>query len=140
MIIADYFKFGQTKIISRLLIALPMFLISIALTQIDFNILWRYFSWANQSTAVIALFVGSMYLYIAKKNYWISLIPGAFMLMATTFILNADIGFRLSMQNAYIGATIISLILITVFFIAARRTRGKDIPLEEDVSDYRGAA
>lgn len=141
MIIADYFKFAQSKMSNRLWIALPMFAISIGLTQVDFNILWRYFSWANQSTAVIALFVGSMYLYMARKNYWISLIPGAFMLMATTtFILNADIGFRLSMTNAYIGATIISLILITIFFIAARKTRNNPIPLEEDVSDWTDAA
>lgn len=141
MIIADYFKFGQGKVANRLWIALPMFAISIALTQVDFNILWRYFSWANQSTAVIALFVGAMYLYMARKNYWISLIPGAFMLMATTtFILNADIGFRLSMRNAYIGAAIISLILITIFFIAARRTRNHPIPLEEDVSHWQDAA
>nr|WP_325166676.1 carbon starvation CstA 5TM domain-containing protein [Viridibacillus soli] len=46
-------------------------------------ILWRYFSWANQSTAVIALWVATMYLFLTKKNYWISLIPGIFMTMTT---------------------------------------------------------
>src|SRR5699024_11559955 len=62
--------------------ALPisMFVISAILLQLDFNILWRYFSWANQSTAVIALFVGAKYLYVSNKNYWISLLPGIFML------------------------------------------------------------
>ncbi|PAF15024.1 hypothetical protein CHH61_24325, partial [Shouchella clausii] len=54
MIIADYINFSQKKISSRLWIAIPLFALSLALTQIDFNILWRYFSWANQSTAVIA--------------------------------------------------------------------------------------
>ncbi|WP_188456597.1 carbon starvation CstA family protein [Virgibacillus oceani] len=141
MIIADYFNYSQTKILNRLWIALPLFVISIALTQIDFTLLWRYFSWANQSTAVIALFIGSMYLYIARKNYWVSLIPGAFMLMATTtYILNASIGFGLSLRTSYIGAAIISVILIAIFFYAAKNTRTKDIALEEDVSKWSKTA
>ncbi|GAQ19086.1 carbon starvation protein A [Oceanobacillus picturae] len=141
MIIADYIRFPQKKIMNRLWIALPLFAISIALTQIDFNLLWRYFSWANQSTAVIALFVGSMYLFIAKKNYWIALIPGTFMLMATmTYILNAPIGFRLPMNISYIGATIITIALVITFFLAAVKARRNNIPLEEDITNWKKSA
>ncbi|RIW28249.1 carbon starvation protein A [Bacillus salacetis] len=141
MIIADYFNFSQKKVTSRLWIALPLFAISFALTRIDFTLLWRYFSWANQSTAVIALFVGAMYLYIAKKNYWISLIPGTFMLMATTtYILNAPIGFGMALSTSYIGAAAISVILVAIFFIAAKKARANNIPLEEDISNWKPAA
>lgn len=137
MIIADYIKYPQAKIMSRLWIALPMFAISIALTQVDFNILWRYFSWANQSTAVIALFVGAMYLFIAGKNYWVALIPGTFMLMATTtYILNAAIGFGLPMNVSLIGATVISIFLVALFFNAAVKARAAQIPLEEDITNW----
>ncbi|MFP3490841.1 carbon starvation CstA 5TM domain-containing protein, partial [Staphylococcus sp. SIMBA_130] len=74
------------------------------LTQIDFNLLWRYFNWANQSTAVIALFVGAMYLYIARKNYFVALIPGTFMLvMVITYILSHPIGFNLPMNISWTG-------------------------------------
>ncbi|MGG4266601.1 carbon starvation CstA family protein [Peribacillus simplex] len=141
MIIADYVKFPQLKMSSRLMIAVPLFVISIALTQIDFNILWRYFSWANQSTAVIALFVGSMYLYIAKKNYWVSLLPGIFMLYTVlVYILNAQIGFRLSMDISYIIAAIISVALVAVFFVAAKKQRAANIPLEVDIGHYKKPA
>ncbi len=141
MIIADYFNVSQKKVANRLWIALPLFILSVALTQIDFTILWRYFSWANQSTAVIALFVASMYLFVAKKNYWIALIPGIFMLMATmTYILNAGIGFGLPLHVSYIGAAIISVILVAIFFRAAIKARGDNIPLEEDVSHWGEAA
>lgn len=137
MIIADYFKLSQTKILSRLWIALPLFAISIVLTQVDFTILWRYFSWANQTTAVIALFVGAMYLFMAKKNYWVPLIPGAFMLMAvTTYILNQPIGFGFSMKVSYWGASIISIILIALFFKAAIASRGREVELEEPVDNW----
>lgn len=141
MIIAEYFNIAQKKFSSRLWIAIPLFAISVVLTQIDFNLLWRYFSWANQATAVIALFVGAMYLYIAKKNYWISLIPGTFMLlMVITYILNAKIGFGLSMNIAWIGGAIGTTILVILFFNAAKKARANNLPLEEDISDWNDVA
>lgn len=141
MIIAEYFNVAQKKISSRLWIAIPLFGISVVLTQIDFNLLWRYFSWANQATAVIALFVGAMYLYIARKNYWIALIPGTFMLvMVLTYILNAQIGFRLPMNIAWVGGIIGATVLVVIFFRAARRARANNLPLEVDISDYNKVA
>ncbi|WP_062108324.1 carbon starvation CstA family protein [Bacillus niameyensis] len=141
MIIAEYLKIAQKKFSSRLWIALPLFVVSVLLTQIDFNILWRYFSWANQATAVIALFVGAMYLYIAKKNYWVSLVPGTFMLvMVLTYILNAKIGFGLSMTTSWIVSFIGSAILLIMFFFAARKARANNLPLEEDISNWNNAA
>jgi carbon starvation protein CstA len=141
MIIADYFNFSQKKFTSRLWIALPLFVISFALTKIDFTLLWRYFSWANQSTAVIALWVGAMYLFIAKKNYWIALVPGVFMTMATTtYIINAPIGFGLSLTTAYIGAAIVTVAIITIFFIAAKKARANNVQLDEDVSNWNKVA
>src|SRR3954447_17240194 len=47
-IIADYLNINQAKVSKRLAIAIPLFAISFLLTKIDFNILWRYFSFANQ--------------------------------------------------------------------------------------------
>lgn len=83
MIIADYLKVEQKPIIKRILIALPLFVASYALTHMDFTLLWRYFSWANQTTAVIALWVGTMYLVLSRKPYLITSIPAVFMTMAT---------------------------------------------------------
>ncbi|MEM5017374.1 carbon starvation protein A [Metabacillus indicus] len=138
MIIADYFNISQKKVASRLWIALPLFVISFALTKIDFTILWRYFSWANQSTAVIALWVGAMYLFIAKKNYWIAMVPGIFMTMVTTtYILNAPIGFGLSMTVSYIGAAIATIAVIVIFYVAAKKARENNLPLEDDVSGWK---
>jgi carbon starvation protein CstA len=141
MIIADYFNWSQKKITSRLWIALPLFAISFALTKIDFTLLWRYFSWANQSTAVIALWVGAMYLFIAKKNYWIAMLPGIFMTMAvSTYILNAPIGFGLPLNTSYVVGAIMTAAIIAIFFKAAHKARANNIPLEVDVSGWKKAA
>ncbi|WP_246001240.1 hypothetical protein [Oceanobacillus piezotolerans] len=40
-IVADYINVDPSKIVKRLAIAIPMFVISYWLTTIDFNILWR---------------------------------------------------------------------------------------------------
>ncbi|MFB1082918.1 carbon starvation protein A [Jeotgalibacillus sp. JSM ZJ347] len=121
MIIADYIKVGQKKVSNRLWIALPLFVISVVLTQVDFNLLWRYFSWANQSTAMIALWVGAMYLALQRKNFWIAAVPAAFITMATfTYILNAEIGFRLPIEWAYAGAALITAASIAAFFYTVR--------------------
>lgn len=102
-IIADYIKLPQNKLAKRLFIALPLFAISVVLTQIDFNILWRYFSWANQGTAALALWIGAMYLYVKKRNYWIAFIPAVFITyMVFVYILNAQIGFRLDLNLSFI--------------------------------------
>ena len=141
MIIAEYLKIAQKKFSSRLWIAAPLFVISAVLTQMDFNLLWRYFNWANQSTAVIALFVGAMYLYVAKKNYFIALLPGTFMLvMVITYILNAQIGFGLPMNISWIGGFIGTAILVAIFFHAAKKARANKLPLEEDISNWNKGA
>ncbi|MFC0179218.1 carbon starvation CstA family protein [Thorsellia kenyensis] len=139
MIVADYLKISQVAIAKRLYIAIPLFAISVILLQIDFDILWRYFSWANQSTAVIALFVGAMYLYIGGKNYWIALLPGAFMLMAIiTYILQEKIGFGLPRDISLISSTILSAVIIALFFWQAKRQKLANTPLEEDISHWDG--
>ena len=141
MIIADYLNIAQKKFSSRLWIAVPLFVVSAVLTQIDFNLLWRYFNWANQSTAVIALFVGSMYLYIARKNYFVSLIPGTFMLvMVITYILSQPIGFNLPMNISWAGGFTGAAIIVLLFFMAAKKARASNIPLEIDVSDWKRAS
>lgn len=141
MIIAEYINVAQKKLSNRLWIAVPLFAVSAVLTQMDFNLLWRYFSWANQSTAVIALFVAAMYLYIAKKNYYIALVPGTFMLvMVITYILNAQIGFGLSMNTSWIGGLIGTVVLVVMFFRAAKKARANNLPLEEDISNWNRVA
>lgn len=117
MIIADYMKIGQKKVMNRIWIAVPLFAISAILTQIDFNLLWRYFSWANQTTAVIALWVGSMYLAIQKKCHWISTIPAIFMtIVVYTYILNAKIGFNLPMNISFVGSLLLTAVTIILFY------------------------
>ncbi|SFL71829.1 Carbon starvation protein CstA [Gracilibacillus orientalis] len=127
-VVADYMKLSQKKVVNRLVIAMPLFALSIILTQIDFNILWRYFSWANQSTAALALWIATMYLLLKGKNYWISLVPALFITdMVFVYILNAPIGFNLSLQMSHIGGIILTMIFTVWFFKKANHNKSDRI-------------
>ena len=86
----------------RLYLTIPLLGIGALLSQIDFNIVWRYFSWSNQTLAMIALWAGAAYLVKARKNFWIAALPAAFMsAVSCTYIMMAPEGFRISQSISY---------------------------------------
>ena len=132
-IIADYLKINQKKLAKRLMIAIPLFAISALLTQMDFNILWRYFSWANQATAAIALWIATMYLFIKGKNYFVSLVPALFITyMVFVYILNQKIGFNMDLKVSFIVGIVLTGILTVMFFIKAKKNKADKI--ETDIA------
>lgn len=133
MIIADYINLKQVKLLNRFLIAIPLFVVSYVLTTIDFNLLWRYFSWANQTTAVIALWVGAMYLGIQKKFHWIATLPAIFMTMVVaTYILNAKIGFGLAMNYSLIGGAILTFLMIIFFVFRLKKNKRENLKVDSE--------
>ncbi|MDR3298848.1 MAG: carbon starvation protein A [Candidatus Accumulibacter sp.] len=96
LMIADMLRFDQKPFRNRLLIAVPLFAVGVALCFMDFDILWRYFAWANQTLATFALWAGAAYLAKYGRNYWIALIPAVFMTsVVVSFICIVGIGFGL---------------------------------------------
>ena len=68
LIIAETFKVPQKRVDKRCIIAIPLFIVGFALTQLNFDVLWRYFSWSNQTLAMLALLVFTAYLLKKHKN------------------------------------------------------------------------
>jgi carbon starvation protein CstA len=105
LILSEITGLDQKPIRNRLIITIPLLGLAAILTQLDFNVLWRYFSWSNQTLAMITLWVVTAYLLKHKKNRWDSLlsaIPATFMSAVTsTYILVAKEGLRLSTTIAY---------------------------------------
>ena len=95
LVLADWFHIDQKVWKNRLLLCVPVlgigaFLgIGNALGKIDYTIIWRYFSWTNQTLAMIVLWAASMYLFKEKKNFWITAVPATFMsaVSSTYFVL-----------------------------------------------------
>ncbi|MEN8435038.1 carbon starvation protein A [Clostridium septicum] len=122
--IADTMGMKQDKFANRFKIAIPLFAVGIALTFIDFAIIWRYFSWANQTLAMIMLWAASAYLVQAKKNYWICAVPAVFMSAVTSaYILQAPEGFKLAAGISNIVGIIFSLVLFVIFIRYIRKNQ-----------------
>ncbi|GEP79651.1 hypothetical protein SCA05_14440 [Staphylococcus carnosus] len=141
MIIADYLHIDQRKLAKRIFVAAPLFIISFALTQIDFTVLWRYFSWANQTTAVVALWVGTMYLLLAKKNYWVAAVPATFMTWNIfVYILSQKIGFGINLTVSYYLAFGLTLLWIGYFVYQYRKMTAKtEFELDYQISGQEPA-
>lgn len=141
MIIADYLHIDQRKLAKRIFVAAPLFIISFALTQIDFTVLWRYFSWANQTTAVVTLWVGTMYLLLAKKNYWVAAVPATFMTWNIfVYILSQKIGFGINLTVSYYLAFGLTLLWIGYFVYQYRKMTAKtEFELDYQISGQEPA-
>ena len=120
LIVADWFKMPQETTKNRLMLAVPMITIAVILTQIDFSIIWRYFSWLNQTLAMIILWTGTVYLYNTKPNskaYLMALIPAIFMSIVTfTYILQAKEGFELSTSITYPAGIVFAICCVILCF------------------------
>ena len=85
LVLADWFHIEQKSIKGRLTLCIPVLGVGTilgvgnALGKIDYTIIWRYFSWTNQTLAMIVLWCASMFLFYEKKNYWITAVPATFM-------------------------------------------------------------
>ena len=126
--IADWFRIDQSNLGKRLAITLPLLLAGALLTQLNFDVIWRYFSWSNQTLAMITLWAGAMYLARHGEKWWYSLmcaLPAAFMsAVSCTYILMAEEGFRLSLGISYpVGAAFAAACMALYLFKAARRGR-----------------
>lgn len=124
--IADSFSIKQESMKNRFMIAIPLFAVGIALTFIDFNIIWRYFAWSNQTLAMIMLWTGSMFLLKANKNYFITAIPAIFMTVVTfSYIMQAPEGFKLSPAVGNGIGLVAGLILAVLFFNKVRKVKSE---------------
>ena len=79
LIIADLLGVEQRSRIKRLFISVPLFAVGIAITFIDFDVLWRYFAWTNQALSVVVLWSITVWLAREGRNYWVSLPVAVFM-------------------------------------------------------------
>lgn len=113
MIIADAFNIDQKPIFKRLLVAIPLFIVTAVLLWFNisdadgFDVIWRYFGWANQALSIFTFWALTIYLAYAKNGFYylITLIPASFMTaVCLSFISTAKFGFNLPESFApYIG-------------------------------------
>lgn len=122
LIIADITRMSQRPIAKRMMIVVPLFIVTFIILQLEFGVIWRYFAWANQTLAVFTLWACTIYLVQDGRYYWITLIPALFMTaVCSTYIFMAEAGFGLSENISYISAVIITLATLVIFIIKQKK-------------------
>ncbi len=126
LIVADFLHMDQHRIWKRLLLAVPLFVISGLLVFVDFDVLWRYFAWFNQTLATCFLWTATVWLAQRGKCYWIALLPSLFMtVVCSTYILAAPEGFRLPLTPSLI-AGVCFMVVLALLFVRWVRKEGKN--------------
>lgn len=115
LMVADYFHIDQVSTGKRVILSLCIFIPVAAIlvySKMDptgFNVLWRYFSFANETCAVFAFALITVYLFGRKKPWIMTLIPGCFyMFVCSSYLLSAPIGFHLDWPVAYTVAGVLT--------------------------------
>ena len=116
LIAADFLHIDQKPIAKRLMVAVPLFVGTFILLQINFDIIWRYFAWSNQTLSVFTFWALTVYLYKEKRNYWITLLPALFMTaVCSSYIMVAPEGFGLPLYIGYIVAAVVCIAFSLLF-------------------------
>lgn len=133
LIVADTLKLDQRKFLKRALISIPLFAVTFAVMMVDFQVLWRYFAWSNQSLAVFTLWAVTVYLARNRRFFYITLIPALFMTVVTvSYIFMAPEGFSLDTDlSLAIGGTA-AVVLLAWFAAKLPAMRRETRPLAAD--------
>lgn len=108
LIVADFLKIDQAPIYKRLMVSIPLFVLTFLILQINFDVLWRYFAWSNQTLAVFTLWAITVYLVRHGRLFWVSLVPALFMTaVSSCYILVAPEGANLPLSYGYILSGIV---------------------------------
>ncbi|BFK87856.1 carbon starvation protein A [Pseudoflavonifractor gallinarum] len=118
--IADWFKIDQSKMTTRLFLAVPLLAVGAILSQLDFSMIWRYFSWSNQTLAMIVLWTGGVFIH--KYGYppiasLMAAIPATFMsAVSITYFFQAPECLHLSTSIAYPVGIVATILFFCIFW------------------------
>ena len=128
LVLADWFHIDQKAFSKRLMLCIPVLGVGAvlgignALGKIDYNVIWRYFSWTNQTLAMIVLWAASMFLFKEKKNYWITAVPATFMsAVSMTYFISAPECLSLSTAIAYPVGLVLAALFLGIFIYATKK-------------------
>ena len=105
---------------ARLALSLPLLIVGALLTQWgDFSMLWRYFSWANQTLAMMVLWAGAVFLHkygAPTIACLMAALPATFMsAVSVTYFIQAPECLNLSTAIAYPVGIVVAVLFLAVF-------------------------
>ena len=129
LIVADFMGMEQKSIRKRLYISIPLFVVGFAITLMNFDVIWRYFAWANQTLAAISLWAVTIYLVSKRKNFYITFFPAILMtLIISTYLFTGKEMLAVSYQTGVILGGTVTLAVTVLMMFLIKRYRKNDAP------------
>ena len=132
--LSDWMKLDQTSWQNRLKLCIPVLGIGAflgygnTLGLLSYQVIWRYFSWSNQTLAMIVLWAGATYLAQERKNYWIGALPATFMsaVSSTYFVMAPEcLGlipfFKNNYEVAYPFGIVFAVAMLVIFMVKTQK-------------------
>ncbi len=121
--IADWFKIDQADWKKRMYVTVPLLLAGYIVGQCDYQIVWRYFSWSNQTLAMMVLWAISVYLVQEKKNWKFTAIPATFMtaVSVTHFLIAKECLAVVYKMNYSVAVSIGIIVALGALFIFKKK-------------------
>lgn len=120
--IADWFKMDQADTRKRAVLAVPLLAVGFVIVKLlPWTYLWRYFSWSNQTLAMIVLWTGAVFLH--RYGYppiasMMAALPAAFMTaVSITYFFQAPECLHLSTAIAYPVGIVAAVALFILFYV-----------------------
>ena len=133
LMVADFLKMPQKSIRTRLLISIPLFLVSLSMLywQIEnpdgFAVIWQYVGLMTQTLAVFTLWAVTVYLFREGKAYIVTLIPALFMTtVCFTYLFVSKQALSLPESVGYPLGLLSFVVSLVWFLLWRRRTMKKD--------------
>ncbi len=120
--LADWFNIDQKPFLKRLYLSAPLLLVGIIISQLPYDVIWRYFSWSNQTLAMLVLWAATVYLYTKKQRYFITLVPAVFMTaVSATYFLIAPECLHVPLRVAWPLGLGLTALIGTYFWIKMKK-------------------
>jgi len=81
--VSQWVGFGTRNVKFRVLASFVLTCVCFVLTFVNFEVIWRYFAWGNQTFAACIFWAASVFMVRQGKSPWIVALPGALMTMVS---------------------------------------------------------
>lgn len=79
LLLADSCRLSQKPIFNRLLLAVPLFVLVIIISRLEYDVIWQYFGWVNQALACFTLWAMAVLLRRRGRFHWVISLPAVLM-------------------------------------------------------------
>ena len=141
MSLAETARLSQKPLRNRIMLAVPIFAAAAAvlawakLAPNGFNLLWRYYSWANQVLALFAFLAIVVWMFETKRQryVWVPIVPACFYAFVTvSYITHAGIGFGQPWPVSYVAGIIAAIAYLAALLWYGKRRGKQSLELRAD--------